>query len=342
MKVLHVISGLRSGGAEHFVLGLCRQSKKDPGTEMSVLTLGTVDDISHKFREAGIEVITAPGNKPNNRSFKAFSAFRILLRQPHKIIHAHMFHACVIACCVKLFRPSIKIVFTLHNDHVSHFHRRIFLFFTRSLRKTDVVFPGMKRKWFQKSKPAIVANGIDVAQFSFSDEKPPGFLCAFVGRLNHEKNPLFLVELAKAFRGKPLRISVAGDGPLRTALEQKILSENLSRHFNVMGNLDDVTILLSRCHCLLIPSLWEGMPLVLLEAAASGVPVIATPVGVIPSLVSDDEGYVGELHTFPGMLTKVIENYDEALAKAQRLKQKIIASYSIERSYSLYKSIYSH
>ena len=58
MKVLHVISGLRSGGAEHFVLDLCRRSINDDEIEMSVLTLSGADDISYKFREAGIEVLT--------------------------------------------------------------------------------------------------------------------------------------------------------------------------------------------------------------------------------------------------------------------------------------------
>lgn len=342
MKVLHLISGLRGGGAEHFVLELCRQSNKDPKTEMSVLTVAAADEISYKFREAGIEVITASADQESKRGAKALEAFRLLLEQPHEVYHAHMFHACIIACVAKIFQPSVKVVFTLHNNHVPQFHRRLLLFITRPLRNADITFPGMKRKWFQKKKTETVPNGVDINRFNVYGVKPPIFTCGFVGRLEHEKNPLFLIDIAKSFSGQNFMISIAGEGPLNKELENRIAAENLQRHFNVMGHLNDVTVLLARSHCLLLPSLWEGMPLALLEAAAAGVPVVTTPVGVIPSMVSDSEGYVGELNSFVDMINQVMNNYDEALIKAKKLKEKVVASYSIERSYSLYKTIYSH
>src|SRR6187455_192588 len=93
MKILHVISGLRGGGAEHFVLELCRQSLHDNDTEMKVLSLSAADEISYKFRGLGINVLSTASGKKKGRGINAFKGFIILLKHPRIIVHAHMFHA---------------------------------------------------------------------------------------------------------------------------------------------------------------------------------------------------------------------------------------------------------
>lgn len=342
MKVLHVISGLRGGGAEHFVLEMCRQSLVDEQTEMKILTLSAADEISYKFVDAGINVLSVSTSK-NKRGIKAYKGFLMLLKHRQTVFHAHMFHACIIACFAKLFRPSNTVVFTLHNDHVPELHRRLILFFTRPLRKTDIIFPGIKRKWYQTGNALTLPNGIEFNRFHLNSNRPSIFTAAFVGRLEHEKNPLFLVDLAKALVPQHnFMIRVAGEGPLRNDLEEKIIEENLQAHFIIHGHIDEVPQLLSESHCLLLPSLWEGMPLVMLEAAAAGIPVIATPEGNVPLLISQAEGYVGRLEEFSKLIQEVMDNYGEALVKARRLMKKISSQYSIENSYRRHKETYQH
>jgi glycosyltransferase involved in cell wall biosynthesis len=342
MKVLHVISGLRGGGAEHLVLELCRQSLKDDEAGMSVLSLSAADEISYKFRDSGINVISTSASKKNKRGIKAFKGFRILLKHPHAIVHAHMFHACMVACFAKLLRPSIQIIFTLHNNHIPQFHRRLLLFLTRPLRKTDIIFPGMTRKWFQKSNPLTISNGIDVSRFNHMHiDKPPLFTMAFIGRLSEEKNPLYLVDLAKSLLPEHnFMFRVAGEGPQKNELEQNIAEEKLDEHFIVHGHVDDVAGLLAESHCLLLPSDWEGMPLVLLEAGAAGIPVIATPVGNIPTILNKENGFVGDIKDFKSMITEVMDNYGDALIKARRFARDVVDRYDIEKVYSEYRRIY--
>jgi len=342
MKILHVISGLKGGGAEHFVLELCRQSLHDNDNEMKVLSLSAADEISYKFRGSGINVLSTASGKKNGRGINAFKGFRILLKHPHNIVHAHMFHACLLACCAKLLRPSLKIIFTLHNNHVPQLHRKLLMFITRPLRKNDIIFPGMQLKWFQKSNAVSVSNGIDTSRFiHLHIEKPPLFTCAFVGRLSEEKNPLFLVELARSLLPEHnFMIRVAGEGPLKSKLAERISEANLDDHFIIHGHVDNVDHLLAGCHCLLIPSLWEGMPLVLLEAGATGMPVIATPVGNIPSLLNNNNGYIGDTGRFRSMVTEVMNNYGEALIRARRLMQQVHEHYSIDRSYHEHMQLY--
>ena len=343
MKVLHLISGLRGGGAEHFVLELCKQSLKDKDTEMQVLSLSAVDEISYKFLEAGINIRSTSFKKKNSKGINALRGFGILLKNPGCVVHAHMYHACIIACFAKMLRPSLKIIFTLHNNHVPQLRRKLFMFFTRPLRKADTIFPGMQLKWYQKSNAVTVPNGVDAARFNhLHTGKPALFNCTFIGRLSYEKNPLFLVNLAKSLLPEHnFLIRVAGDGPLKSELIKKISEQKLDDHFIVHGHVEDVAQFLAESHCLLIPSLWEGMPLVLLEAGAAGIPVVATPVGNIPTLLNNNNGFIGDTANFRKMVTEVMENYGEALIKARKLKQHVNENYNIVNIYGQYHQLYN-
>ena len=339
--MLHVISGLRGGGAEHFVLELCKQSLRSKNAEMCVLSLAAVDEISYKFSEAGISVLQMPHSK-NKRSVSAFNAFKTLLKHPYTNVHAHMFHACIIACIAKMFRPSLRIFFTLHNNISAGWHRQLLMFLTRPLRKADIVFPGMPPRWFQKSNAVIIGNGVDTRRFDeLNTSKPQLFTCVFAGRLSPEKNPLFLINLAKSLLPEyDFMIRVAGEGPLERELIRSISVNKLSDHFSVHGHLDDIAPLLAESHCVLIPSLWEGMPLILLEAAAAGVPVVATPVGNIPYLLNKENGFIGSLNDFPLMVKDVMNNYGDALIKARRLKSYVEQNNNINTIYEQHMQVY--
>jgi glycosyltransferase involved in cell wall biosynthesis len=113
-----------------------------------------------------------------------------------------------------------------------------------------------------------------------------------VGRIDPEKNPVLLADiLAKALEREPRwRLHVCGDGPLKSALAQRLTDLGVSDratlhgHVPIDGGLLD---LYRRCHVFLHVSLTEGVPQVLLEAFATRLPVIATAVGGVPDLVHD-------------------------------------------------------
>ncbi|HUQ67149.1 MAG TPA: glycosyltransferase family 4 protein [Flavitalea sp.] len=342
MKVVHIISGLRGGGAEHAVLELCRRSLHDKDVDMSVVSLSAADDISFKFRQAGIIVSSASSDKSSKRAINAFKGFTMLLKHPSNIFHAHMFHACIVACFVKFFRPRVKIIFTLHNNHVPQLHRQLLMFIFRPLRRADIIFPGMRVKWFQKKHTIMIPNAVDTTAFLHLQEtKPAIFTCAFIGRLSQEKNPLFLVELAMSLLPEHnFIIRVAGDGPLKNELIRRVAHHDLHKHFIIHGHVHDTSLMLSQCHCLLIPSLWEGMPLVMLEAGASGIPVIATAVGNIPSILNNNNAFVGDISNFNKLVIDVMENYGNALLKARQLMKIVIEEYDIEQSYARHMKVY--
>jgi glycosyltransferase involved in cell wall biosynthesis len=113
-----------------------------------------------------------------------------------------------------------------------------------------------------------------------------------VGRVDREKNPLLLAEvLAQLRAGDPRwRLVVCGDGPLRPALEERLAELGLAEHAELRGYVPvdrGLMDLYRESHALLHVSWTEGLPQVVFEAFAAGLPIVASAVGGIPAAVGD-------------------------------------------------------
>jgi len=120
-------------------------------------------------------------------------------------------------------------------------------------------------------------------------------LWVVAGRLEEQKgHDLLLEALVPLVRaGLDFTLIVAGEGSRRGWLEQRALSLGLSPRVQFVGQLEDVGGLLAAADGVVLPSRWEGLPLVLLEAMARGRPVVATAVGGVPDAMED--GVTGTL-----------------------------------------------
>ena len=146
-----------------------------------------------------------------------------------------------------------------------------------------------------------ITNGIDLARVVPSSERsamraqlgiaPNTFLVGTVGRLMPIKGLEYLIEAFAQFRRRrdpqESKLIIVGDGPLRAALEQCAESHGLSRQVEFLGMRTDVYNLIRAFDAFVLPSLHEGVPMVLLEAMALGVPIVASAVGGIPEILED-------------------------------------------------------
>ncbi len=142
-----------------------------------------------------------------------------------------------------------------------------------------------------------VANGIEIPDPVAPGERlearrrfrcePEETVFAAVGRLAPEKNlSLLLRALAGVGNGAPVRLLIAGDGPESATLAQQVQALGLQSQVALLGTLADCRPLYAAMDALLLPSLSEGMPLVVLEAMAAGKPVFASAVGDVPALLA--------------------------------------------------------
>lgn len=114
-------------------------------------------------------------------------------------------------------------------------------------------------------------------------------VAGMISRLTKQKGHMYLLEaIARTPELSSLIVLIIGDGPLRSALEARSLKLGLGPRVKFLGARRDIGDLLSVMDLFVLPSLWEGLPLSLIEAMGAGLPVVATRVFGVPEVVTDD------------------------------------------------------
>jgi len=341
INILQLVTGLGMGGAEKVVLDLAKYTSRDEFNTF-VLAMSKRDELLPEFLDNHIDTILL--RKSN--SFKDFisiikSINKFIKEKDIQIIHAHMTHSIIVASIVKILNPKVKIVYTSHNLNIGSKLRELIVWSLKPFRDIDIVFSKDIVKFFYKANYKVIPNGIKIDKYNLGLEKNHRFTFIAIGRLETVKNHKFLVELANELKDKyDFEIQIVGDGYLRDELKELIQKYALEDRIRLLGLRNDIPKLLGQAHCLLMPSLWEGLPIVILEAGASSLPVISTPVGSIPSLLNNDNAYLTDLDNFKSNMIKVIENYEEAKSKGKNLFQEIKKTYSIDSVVSEHEKIY--
>jgi glycosyltransferase involved in cell wall biosynthesis len=172
----------------------------------------------------------------------------------------------------------------------------------------------------------------------------PLWVCA--GRLERQKGQDVLIEALAALRGRGVEFvcGIAGEGSLRPALERQCESLGLGQHVRFLGQVEDLGPLLAAADAVVMPSRWEGMPLVVLEAMARARPVVASAVGGIPEVVED--GVHGRLvaaddpEALAGALELLHHKPDAAHRMGQRGAQRVADHFTWARVVEGFEAVY--
>jgi len=162
----------------------------------------------------------------------------------------------------------------------------------------------------QKSAPNrkihIIPNGVDTTFFSPVEKDFQGRLL-FVGRVSQQKGLTYLLQAIAQSDTKPTRLTIVGDGPLRSPLENEARSLGLEDIVHLHGWADrtDLPAIYQNHDIFVLPSLDEGMPNVILEAMASGLPIICTAIAGNEELVDQQNGWVVSPQVIPALTNAV-------------------------------------
>ena len=343
-NILHFVTGIGLGGAEKVVWDLCRFSDRENFQVMVLAIVKTSIKIGD-FNKENIQLKELNLDKSIFGFIKGCEEVSQFVRDNKiDIIHAHMFHPLLVALLIKLFKPSIKIVFTPHNFNIGSKIREFITGVTKEWRAADILFSKNMYKGIYRKNAFVIPNGISVKDFELElpKFKKNTFLC--IGRLEKAKNQIALIKPVKELKtlGYQFQLFLVGDGQNRDLLEDAIRENQLEDYIFLLGNRRDIPALCKQAHCLLIPSLWEGLPIVLLEAGASSLPVISTNVGSIASVIDEGNGYlIADTTGLKDKMKEVMDCYEIAQEKGDALYQRIKNQYDIETIVKKHEVLYN-
>jgi glycosyltransferase involved in cell wall biosynthesis len=220
-----------------------------------------------------------------------------------ELVHSWLFIANAYAVAARLFGARARIVTSARNCKVQGRASQAAnaLAFRASgaivVNSPEVDAYIRRHYWAPGERIRLIPNGIDVEKVHPPSEPAAGDAAGAIvsiGRLVPQKNQaLFLRAAAELLRDLPgQRFVIVGDGPLRAELETEAQRLHIAHRVEFVGVRRDVDEILRRASLFWLTSSWEGMPNVVLEALASGVPVIATDVGGTRELIGSGQGGV--------------------------------------------------
>ncbi|GIT98127.1 glycosyltransferase [Sulfurovum sp. TSL1] len=340
---LHLISGLGQGGAEKVLLDMSIEFKKNKNIENYIVSFSNETALLSEFEKNGINVTVLHRKKSFQNFYKMILEISTYIKnQEIDIIHAHMSHAMIVAVILRMRFPKLKVVFTPHSVHFGNKLREGIIFLLKPFREIDILFSENMKQWFNKENYKVIPNGIRVVDFNVDIEKFEKFTFIAVGNIKEAKNYPFLIDCANELRKSfDFQLLIIGGGKDKVLLEKQVSDLGLEKYVYLKGSQNNVSELLSKSHCLVVPSLWEGMPLSILEAGASRLPVVSTPVGAIPSIIDESNGYLAKEDMFCETMKYVFNHYEEAAIKAEKLQKKIIENYSIKSIAKKHGEVYA-
>jgi len=301
LSVLHVVLSLDGGGLERVVIDLAREIGTFQQTA-SVLCVDNPGTLAPHVSAIGAKLYCA--EKGPGMHWSAVERIRSILRELRPdVIHTHQISALLYL--VPIERELAPVL--VHTEHSNQFRRcktfrdrlRYFSMLTIAGRRADRVFGVsedatqsiVRSRVIAKSKVFTVPNGIDLSKFQMRNRDaslrrsigiPDDCLVlGYVGRLDEVKRPDILLTAFAGINSQfpNTHLLVVGDGPLMNVLRRQTADLNISDRVHFTGFQDNPAPYLHLLDVFILTSRMEGMPLSVIEAAAAGIPVIASKVG---------------------------------------------------------------
>lgn len=361
MKVVHLISSGGMYGAESVILNLCMAINATGQHSSALAVFANTAQPNLQLRDvaltAGIETHTIECRGQLDSSVPG-RVLRLAETIGADVVHTHGYKADIYAWW-GLRRSGISLVATCHNWLDNDMALRSYGFVDRAvLRRFDriaAVSYGVRSRLLAARVAAerisLIRNGISLKPFDVASSRqaaPDQQICTIglVGRLSREKRIDAFIRtaglLSKDFPSS--RFLIAGDGPEKEDLETLIHELGLTDRVRLLGQWHDMPSLYASFDVLVIASETEGLPMVLLEGMASGLPVVATAVGEIPAVVQEGETGIlvrpGDDAALTGAVSKLLMDSALRLRMGRNARARAAAEFSADRMAADYIKIY--
>lgn len=363
IKILYVNYSLNTGGIETLILELARRIDKSRFSP-AVCVFEAGGKLQAEFVKLGIPVYVLQKGKGTDFCLPLKLA-KLIKKEKFDLVHTHNQAAWLYGAVAALLSGT-KIVHTnhttadYHNYHARRWHliEWVLSLITQKIttvaksvaeymintegipaRKIEVIYNGVKAELYEQDS----GGERQKEELGLDDNH---FIIGNVARLVANKDHRTLISAFKIISGRmpEARLVIAGDGPLKDELRSQIEDLGLQDTVKLLGNRRDIPDLLKIFNLFALSSLREGFPVVLLEAMASGKPVVSSDVDGNTELVIDDETGLIVPPGNPSAMAEAIERLARDRQKTKIMgangRKRIKALFSFEKMISGYERIY--
>lgn len=369
-RVLHFIESEGVYGAERVILNLSSALSKRKEFEPVVGCIVPNNQSESALYNEAIKMGITALKLPIRNAYAPFDLFKIrkLLKQQHiSLVHSHGYKPSVYAAILYLL-TGIKAISTCHlwfNPKNGPLKMRVMIrlekFFYRWFPRIIAVSAPIKdillAEGIKEKQTAIIKNGVDTPERLLNQDERNTLreslgikkddLCILnSARLSEQKAQWVLIDAANQIKTKipQVKVLIVGEGPLKGALQTKIDSLALNNEVKLLGFRKDVHELLQIADVFALPSIDEGMPMALLEAAASQRPIVSTSVGDIGKLIQDNSsGLIIPLESPTALADAVFKLHEDSTLGprlAHNAYKKMESEYSSNAMANQYALIY--
>lgn len=342
IKIVYIIPTLDSGGAERFFVDLIKNLDKAKFAPRLIL-YKRAGKWLEELKALGIEVDILEKKKLFD-----FNNFRAIIRAIKKsqpdIVHTQLGGDIYGVLAARLCGVK-KIISTEVNTNVSesalyNFVKRFSLRFTSHIVAVSsaVAEDALKRYRLDPGKMEVIYNGINLDKFKTEAQtrvRADKIILGSLGRLEEQKGYKYLIKALTLTEHKNLELHLAGIGSFKSDLEKQVKDLGLENKVKFLG-LVDATKFLPTIDIFVLPSLWEGMGIVLAEAMTASKLIIASEVGGIKEVLKNDFAFLVEAGNEKA-LALTIDNACGLIDSPQGMSMKALAQEEAFRRFDIKK-----
>ena len=296
MKIMQIIPVFSMGGGEIMCETLSTELVRQGHKVLAVSLYADETDITKRMQENGINVVFL-GKKGGFDVSAIFRLRKLIRKVKPDVIHTHLY-ALKYAVLAKLFLriPGVHTVHNMAEKEATPKDQKVNRFFFHRHMALPVSLSdeiqGTVMNLYRLAPEGcpVVLNGVDLTKCEpktdYAAHKPIRVI--HVGRFSEQKNHACMIEALAKLPRDTFVIDFFGEGELQEDIRQLAAQHGLERELHFNGTTDHIHPHLSAADIFILPSKWEGVPMSIIEAMGTGLPIIASRVGGVSDMLTHD------------------------------------------------------
>jgi glycosyltransferase involved in cell wall biosynthesis len=361
--VCQILHALRVGGAEVLAARLARQLREQ--YRFLFVCLDDLGTLGEELAKEGFAVHVL-GRRPGLDWRCMLRLAGLLRREGVQLLHAHQYTPFFYAATARWLSGRVPVLFTEHGRHFPDYPRRKRMLANRLLlnRHDRIVGVGqavrqalIDNEGIAAERAQVIYNGIDLSPYRNGvpsreltrknmGVEPGDFVIMQVARLDYLKDhATALRTLGRVVKQLPrARLVLVGEGPELEKIQEHIHQSELAAHVRLLGLRKDVAQLLPAADLFLLTSISEGIPLTVIEAMAARLPVVATRVGGLGEIITEEATGLlapsGDDEALAKHILRLAEDPSQRAHMGQLGRERALAKFSEPQMHAGYQKLY--